>query len=617
MSAYPSRIASFPVFFALAIVTLAVSLPAQAAAPASTAQASSQYGRLPLSFELNQGQADSHIKFFSHGRANAMFFTDNEAVLNLQAPRQEHSLAVKGDILRLSLVGARAKQVVGEGKLAGKVNYLQSPVAGRPVVNVPLYSRVKYEAAYPGVDLVYYGNGKQLEYDFQVAPRADSRQIKLKIEGAQGLKLAADGSLIVQGKYGSVRWKKPVAYQEYLDTGKVEIASKYVLHGNEVSFEIGPYNHNGLLVIDPTLVYSTYVGGNDNSSCCNSSHAIAVDNMGAAYIAGVTVQADYPATPGAYDSQQKSNGSFGFAQGFVTKLNLDGSGIVYSTYLTGSANASGIAVDSIGDAYVVGVASNNVTTSGASYSFNTTPGAFRSMDNRLSAAFVLKLSPNGASATYSTVIGSLQGGFTGGIALNTTDASSNPQAYITGYAAGADFPITANAFQQSNAGNYDAFVTAVNGDGSNLVYSTWLGGGADQSKFSNLTGEDQGTGITVRPNGDAIVTGFTRSDNFPQTNTQYSQIAQTGNSDIFVTELNPSGSALVFSTLIGGPYDDEGNSITLDPGGNIYVGGGTEGGNFPMLDNSYRKYSNNTHDGVLFELSADGQSLLASTFLGG
>ncbi len=399
-----------------------------AEASATTGQLSalnSAYGKLPLSFEANQGQSDPRVRFTSRGNGYALFLTDKEAVLALTkrdaadkkldqkagpgkpslSPAKDARLNLaKTDVVRMELAGAsHGLRVSGAEQLPGRANYFIGNDPAKWHSNIPTYGKVRYSGVYPGVDLVYYGNQQQLEYDFVVAPGASPKPVRLRFAGAEKLQLNADGDLKVVARNGEIAFHKPVVYQ--IKEGRRQpVQGRFaVLAKNTVGFALGSYDQSRELVIDPTLAYSTYLGGSGK----DGAGAIAVDGEGHAYVAGAATSSDFPVTGGAF---KKTNNSFLFTA-FVTKLNLAGSALDYSTYLGGSGGnyslrnfgdeASGIAVDASGHAYVAG----------ATYStdFPVTSGAFQTVNkaaaNDESNAFVTKLNTTGSALDYSTYLG--------------------------------------------------------------------------------------------------------------------------------------------------------------------------------------------------------------------
>jgi len=568
------------------------------AAAATDARLSESYGRLPLQFEANRGQTDKHVRFLSRGPGYSLYLTAGETVLVLAKPnpdaRHDARAPIKSVALRMSLVGAARKPVVsGLDEQSGKANYFIGKDPAKWHTNVPTYAKVYYQNVYHGIDLLYYGNQSQLEYDFVVAPGADPKRIVLDFKGADKLEIDAEGDLVLHAPGGDIRQHKPIVYQEN-DGIRQEIAGSYVRKGaNRVGFQVAAYDTSKPLVIDPVvLAYSTYLGTNGNDSAAS----IAVDAAGNAYVTGAA-SLGFPTTPGAF---QTTGGPV-----FVTKLNPTGSALVYSTYLGGTEVFRGpaITIDADGNAYVTGSATSN---------FPTTAGAFQPNYSGGTDAFVAKLNPEGSALIYSTYLGgtNLDGGTS--IAL---DAARN--VYVTGGTSSTDFPTT-NAFQSSKAngtGNPDAFVTKLDPTGSTLVYSTYLGG--DLS--------DTGFGIAVTADGSAYVTGDTGSANFPTTAGAFQPVFG-GKADAFVAKLDPTGAALVYSTYLGGSDSESGSAIAVDADGNAYVTGGTQSTGFPTTPNAFQPAFSGGFDPFCICVAADafvtkldpaGSSLVYSTYLGG
>ncbi|HEV8132423.1 MAG TPA: SBBP repeat-containing protein [Acidobacteriota bacterium] len=396
------------------------------------------------------------------------------------------------------------------------------------------------------------------------------------------------GDLLLHTAAGVIRQQKPVLYQE-IDGVRKEISGGYLRKGkHQVSFQIAVFDANRPLVIDPVLFYSTYLGGGGDEQ----GNGIAVDTAGNAYVTGFTNSTNFPTTVGAF---QTTLGSFEDA--FVTKLNPTGSGLIYSTYLGGSDGDEGfaIAVDTAGNAYVTG------TT--LSTNFPVTLGAVQpTFGGGTFDAFVTKLNATGSGLVYSTYLGGSNGDHGRGIAVDTTG-----NAYVTGFTFSGNFPITLGAFQTTQGGSYDAFVTKLNPAGSGLVYSTFLGG----------SGGDQGLGIAVDTVGNAYVTGATFSANFPITPGAV-QPTLSGHTDAFVTKLNPIGSTpLVYSTYLGGSSFDEGNGIAGDTAGNAYVTGSTASSNFPTTPGTFQTTLGSFEDAFVTKLDPIGSGLVYSTYLGG
>jgi len=556
--------------------------------PARQAQVFETYGKLPLSFEANHGQADGKVRFLSRTSEYTLFLTRDEAVLALRPEKARKPVAkgvslgtVKAGVLRMKLRKANpAAKVSGVDELAGTSNYFIGNDPAKWRTNVPTFAKVKYEGIYSGIDLVYYGNQQQLEYDFIVAPGADPHRIEFDIRGAKRIRRDAQGELVFKVGEDEIRWHHPVVYQEK-NGAQQRIAARYALTANRVKFELAKYDASRPLYIDP-LIYSTYLGGSGD----DDGNAIAVDASGSAYITGQTASIDFPTA----NSFQPSNA--GSYDAFVVKLNPAGSALVYSTYLGGSSvdYGYGIAVDSSGNAYVVG--------NTASIDFPTMnplqPANAGGLD-----VFITALNASGSALIYSTYLGGSGDDLGSAIAL---DSSAN--AYITGSTASTNFP-TINPLQTANDGDNDAFVAEITPDGSTLVYSTYLGG----------SNQDYGNGIAVDSSGNAYIAGQTLSPDFPTMNPL--QPTDRGTSSAFVSKISPGGTALVYSTYLGGTGYDLAYAVAVDSAGDAYVTGSVSSTNFPTMNPLQRTYGGGAFDAFVSEINPTGSALVYSTYLGG
>ena len=566
---------------------------------------------LPLNFELNHGQTNARVKFVARSDGYVLFLTPTELVMALDNPaahrrgkenleaRETTSEKVRPprSIVRMKLKGANPQpQIEGLDQLPTRSNYFTGadPAAWR--TNIPNYARVRYAQVYPGIDMVYYGNARRLEYDFIVAPGSDPEMIEIAFGGSQDFEMSRTGDVILHTQQGDVRQSKPVAYQE-LNGVKEEVPVNWVAKNERsVGFQLGAYDPSRPLIIDPVLIYSTYLGG----SGFDQGYAIAVDSLGNSYVTGQTAAIDFPTTSGAFQTV------YGGGDAFVAKLNPSGSALVYSTYIA-SASGNGIAVDDAGNAYITGDAGPT--------SFPTTAGAFQTSPLGYDA-FVTKLNATGSALVYSARFGGNLDDFSRGIAL---DSAGN--AYITGWTVCRStictFP-TVNAFQPNYAGgNNDAFVTKIDSSGSSLVYSTYLGGG----KIINGT-EDWGEAIAVDNVGSAYVTGYTYSPDFPVTAGAFD--TSRAGLDAFVTKFTPDGVSLVYSTFLGGAGRELGQGIAVDANGNAYVTGVTESFDspftsayegFPVTSGAFQ--TKGSYDAFVTKLNAKGSALVYSTYLGG
>jgi uncharacterized repeat protein (TIGR01451 family) len=630
------------------------------------------YANLPLAFEPNHGQTDQQVKFLARGNRYIVFLTANEAVLRL---KDRTALTVGADsavveaVLRIKLAGANPNAVIsGSNLLPAISNYLDMKDRRAWLTNIPNYAAVDYKRVLPGIDLRYYGNRQELEYDIVVAPHSDSKKLLLQFEGADQLRVDERGDLIIQTAAGELRQSRPYAYQ--VENGiRQEIATKYIIQDRRhVRIQVGTYDPGRELVIDPVLRYSTYLGGattidpetGENRPAITTAADIFVNAFGQAYVVGDTHATDFPTTSGAFrrsaeESCARGSGCFP-DDGFVTKFNSTGSGLVYSTYLRGGnlPSLTALAVDSNGNAYIASnteeggsearrwpvIMKLNATGSALLYRFELGPGfccdvytfatdikvdsagnayvtgsttdtglpvtagAYDTTLDGFSDAFVLKLDTNKTgndSIVYLTYLGGSNGESGGGITL---DGSGN--AYVTGTTESTDFPMTSSF----GSGGGRGFVTKVNPTGSGLVYSAIIRGAVPNA-------------ITLDSSRNAYVTGFARAIGFPRTSGAFQTAYGGGESDAFVLKLSPGARALLYSTYLGGDDRDDGEGIAVDSSGRAYVAGDTASTNFPVTSNAIQKtrMSSGTEfpfDGFVTVLNPSGSGLsFYSTYLGG
>jgi len=680
------------------------------AAPSLHRDVLASYGHLPLSFEPNRGQSDARVKFSARKAGYTLFLTQTEAVFSLQHGIAADPSALPASagndaagklaggitgprttpdaVLRVQLINANPNAAVtGLEQLPGKVNYIRGNDPSKWVANIPSYGRVEYSNVFRGIDLFYYGNRGQLEYDFVLAPGADPRSIGMKFKGAHNLAVEQQtGDLVITVGNQQVRFHQPVAYQPVADKDALRngeaangadperrhlIAARYVVDANNhVGFAVDQYDRSQTLVIDPTLTYSTYLGGSSN----DYANAIAVDGSGNAYVTGYTNSANFPVTPGAF--QTKCSGTCSTAaDAFISKLDPTGSFLVYSTYVGGASNdyGNGIALDSAGDAYIVGQtysknfpvttgayqtkcggggscpggdafitelnpegsalvystylggsgvdqgnaialdASNNAYVTGYTQSTNfpTTPGAFQTTCRcSQSVLFVTELNSTGTALVYSTYLGGTSGDVGYAIALDSSD-----NAYVTGYTHSTNFPTTPGAFQTTLGADQGGFVSKLNPTGTALVYSTYLGG----STTDTTPCEACGTDIAVDSGGNAYVVGLTAESNFPVTPGAFQTtfMSSANGHDAFLAKLNPSGTGLVFATYLGGTGDDGATGVAVDAAGNTWIKGNTKSTNFPVTPGAFQLQNSGAYDFFLSEIDPTGSLLLYSTYLGG
>ncbi len=652
--------------------------PGSDPAAAARTRVAEGYGKLPMMFQANAGQTDARVKFTARGPGYSLFLTPGGAVLVLSQKSAEA-------VLRMSLAGANEQPTVsGMDELPTKVNYFGSSDSSQWQTNIATYGSVRYSQVYPGVDMIYHGNQRRLEYDFVLSPGADWRQIALNFSETEKVEIdAGTGDLLLHTAIGVLRQHKPVAYQDVLGTRRLVETSYIKRDDGRLGFEVSDYDRGRELVIDPILSYSTFVGGTGPAQGDNiggdQSNNIAVDGDGNAYVVGTTSSADFPVTSGAYQTTYPSGASSvafvlklnptgnslvycsifssaivtaiavdsagnafltgnasadfpttagvfqpashcqvaGGANAFVARLNANGSALVFSTFIGGSGNAgfqgftgcesaTGIALDSTGNIYIAG--------STYSHDFPVTGGAFQTTNRANNAvnpktAFVSKLDANGTSLVFSTYLGGTELDFANGIAV---DAAAN--SYVVGSASSSDFPVTPGVVQGTYPGFRSAFVTKFTSTGA-MGYSTFSGGSA--------FGGTEGAAIAVDSSGNAYITGETFSTNYPTTFGSFRKSYCGGFSDAYVSAINAAGSAYIYSTYLcgpnfaGGDNAEYGFGIAVDAAGNAYVTGYTNSPTFPVTADAYQAVVAGYDDAFLTKLNPSGSALLYSTFLGG
>jgi hypothetical protein len=534
--------------------------------------------KLPLAFEENRGQAPPAVDFLARGRGYTVALSNGNARISL---RREKAPAAAVD---LHLIGARAKPAPGACKrLPGKVNYFIGNDPARWRADVPTFERIEYRRVYPGIDLAYYGNRGRLEYDFIVTPGADLGAIRLAVDGARKLSLNRAGDLLIETAGGAVEFRKPTTYQE---TGgrRHAVESRYVLEGaNHVRFLVGEYDPHQRLVIDPTLVYSTYLGG----STSDYGTAIAIGPGGNAFVTGYTQSLDFPTVN---PEQAFFSGSSAI---FVSKLAVDGSSLLYSTYFGGSNNdhSSSIAVDNANEAYIVGsTLSTDFPVKNPLY-----PTLIGTEDG-----FVTKFSAAGNTLVYSTYLGGAYD-TAAGVAVDTSH-----DAYIAGYTLSPSFPVTSGAYLTS-CDACTGFVTKLNPTGSAQVWSTFFG--PNSSAYIN--------GVAVDSQGSAYLTGYSYGGLPASPGAPQPEPAPGGSADAFIAKLNNAGTALLYATYLGGSQWDQGNSIAVDSGGNAYVAGSTTSPDLPVTASALQQAAGGVWDGFVAELNSLGTAWQYVTYLGG
>lgn len=637
-------------------------------------------GPLPLMFERNEGQTDPRVSYIAHHGGSTVLLTPAGAIIRLRRSGWHGSVQRTNEIsdpldtdesvISMELAGIDpAAGLVPSRPLPTRVNYFIGNNRSRWMTNVAAYARVEQSNALPGIDLVYHGEDGRFEYDFVVRPGADPAQITLSFKGDSGLDVDPGGGLMIATKTGSLVQPRPLIYQE-TGSGRRLVGGRFhLLADRTVGFQVDAYDRQSPLVIDPVVTYSTYLGTTGGEF----ANGIALGDDGSAYVAGFTDSADFPVPGGA---QTGFGGGAGDA--FVAKLNPGGSSLAYATYLGGSGldRCTGIAIDQFGNAYVTGFTSST--------NFPTVNPAQARNRGGNSDAFVAKLNPAGSALVYSTYLGGagadsatriavdtqgsafvtgstnsvnfpavnafqpkIAGGssdaflvklnqdgstmmfstYLGGDAGETgndvaVDALGN--AVVVGSTASENFP-TVNALQpmkkpgtcgvKPNTGPcFDAFVVKFSASGSGVIFSTYLGGTLD----------DRGSGIAIDKERNVYLTGTTLSEDFPLARALQPDFAGAGTNtgDAWVAKLNSSGSALIYSTFLGGSSGDAGSGIAVDGAGNAFVSGDTASVDFPVFRPVQRRMAgssggNDFGDAFVAKLNPLGSSLIFSTYLGG
>ena len=543
----------------------------------------------PLRFEINAGQWDPRVRFEMHDHAATLFITDDGMSVGIHdTPRRERdrqhaeSMPVRTAFVTMKLVGARVSAPVGEHPLGSWSNFFLGNDSGRWRTHVANFGEVRARSWLPGVDVVWHGGDGGLEYDLDLAAGTDASKVELDVSGANALAIQDDGTLAISTDAGTILQRPPRVMQE----GRVLRARYRRVSTRRFAFDIDGYRRNQPVLIDPTLVYSTYVGGATDADYVLEG-SLAVDTSGSVYVTGLTYSSDYPTTTGAV--QTTFGGSY---DAIVTKLNAAGTALDFSTYLGGAGADTGYAIvlDSSGNACVAGYAGTG---------FPTTTGAYQTVHGGGNTdVFVLKLDATGA-LKYSTYLGGNSYDYGYNVAV---DASGN--AYVTGTTGGGTYPTTTGAYQTSFGGSSDVFIAKFDATLSSLTYSTYLGGSTADEAF----------GLAVDSSGNAYLGGAT-AGSFPTTTGAY-QTTYAGGGDGFVAKINAAGSALLYSTYLGGSSNDTPKHMVIDSMGNAYLTGVTSSANYPVTTGAYQT-TYDSGDAFVTKVNASGTALVYSTYLGG
>ncbi len=570
-------------------------------------------GTLPLSFIANAGQIDPTVRFHVKGGGYSIYFTPEEVVFTAaeDAESEELRTSSRTAVVRMRFVDANPDPAIEPLEpLPGTANFFLGNDSSRWRTNVPTYAGVHYHDLYPGIDVVYRGEAGYLKSDFYVAPGADPKRIRLSYAGANALRLRQDGSLVVETEVGGLVEKAPIIYQ-HLDGRRVTVEGRYRLFvGEQVGFALGAYDATRPLVIDPGVVWSTFLGGPGGLGG-DRGFTIEVDGSGFTYVVGQTGSLSFPITPGVF--QPTKGAGSGVRAIFISKFNPAGTALVYSTYLGGRGDHEGTDL-----AIPPGCVSNcEVTVVGATNASNYP------LKNPVQASFggsltggdqvVSRLNATGSQLLFSTYLGGTAEDRGAGAAV---DGANN--AYVTGRSNSPNFPTTGGAYSQINLGSFDITVTKLSPSGAHL-YGTYFGGASSNRPRK---------GLVVDAAGFVYMTGAT-GPAFPTTTGAFDE-TPNGSSDAFLVQLNPDSSGiapdigdLLYSTFLGGSGPDLGFEIARDPSGHVYVTGRTSSSNFPTTAGAFQTTPPNPasiEEAFVMKIDPAGSGsgdLLYSTLLGG
>ncbi len=562
------------------------------------------FGALPLRFEPNFGQVAAEARYLARGAGYAICIEPIGATMVFRQNAGDADSA-RGSVVRLRFVAANPRASFSSvGRLPGVSHYITGRDRSRWMARVPHFSRVEAAEVYSGIDVAYYGSDRRLEYDFVLSPGADPDSICLRFDGVTNIAIDSDGNLILDTANVPIRQRAPLAYQRASDGSHQPVRVAYTLDSEQrVKFDLGPYDPDRELVIDPIVDYATLLGG-DAQDLAND---VAVDGSGAMYLTGHTSSTDFPTKAGGFDVTKDASDAF------VTKISPDGRNVIYSTYLGGPESEGGtghaIVVDDLGRAHIGG---------STLASYYVTPNAVQEVGER--PAFAMRLSADGSDVEYGTL-------FTGAVGATIRDiAVSDGLMYVVGDTDSTDLPIR-GGFQTNAFGGSEAFVAVfdpdapavIGGVAESLVYSTYLGG----------SGDDFGRGIAMFGPGNVVVTGATRSTSvlarmFPTRNAIQNDPGASAMTTAFVTGIATrvaGPGSLTFSTFLGGSAaendgEDDGG-IATDAAGTIWVVGSTRSLDFPVSEDADQGKNLGERDAFVARIGDEGTGLEYATYLGG
>jgi hypothetical protein len=619
-----------------------------------------------LHFVQNLGQMSDAVKYHVSIPHGTIYFTPQGLTYQL-LDAQKSADIVRENNIKMVFVGANENPgIEGLARSDARMNYFLGNDPQKWVADAPSYQGVRYRELYAGINLLVYGMDGKFKQEYLVKAGARVGDIKVRYQGVEKLQINNKGQLEIYTRSGVIREDAPFSYQ-LIDGRKVEVESSYtLLEGNILGFDVGEYRKDVDLIIDPELLYSTFLGGRD----WDGAYEMTYDENGYAYITGETDSPDFPTKAGAFDRSYGNNGDC-----FVTKLDPEGKKIIFSTFLGGSRRdlGNGIKVDSKGYVYVTG------ETESPNFPVKK---AWDKSFNGDADIFVTVLNSNGSNLQYSTFLGG--NGWDEGIDMDIYEAKSTPaeagvtaKKYATVYVLGevyrGNFPVTKNAYDKTHNGGDDLVVLSLNAKGK-LDWATFLGGSGDEdaqwltiddeknvyvsgytnskdyptsefaydkthggggesdaiiskldpkgtkllaSTYFGESGDDRAEAHAVDMNHNVVIVGPTYSRNLPTTANAFSKTYNGGERDGFIAKFTPMLESLIFMTYLGGAKNDDAEEVALDSVGRVYVTGDIDSTNFPVTKDAYQKKLKGDEDIYLSVFSEDGTTLIYSTYLGG
>jgi hypothetical protein len=542
--------------------------------------------RMSFYFVENRGQVNKNVCYLLKSPLSSISFTPNEIVHRFAAKQKDSQQS-----LRLRFLGANNDtEVLGLEESEARVSFLHGKDSQKWISGAPTYHKLLYKELYPQIDLIVSGREGVIKHEYHVRAGGEIETITIEYKGAKDIRINGQGQIEIDTAIGTLIEEKPLCYQ-IVDGKRVEVKSRYRIDkGSIVKFEVADYRKDSEMVIDPALIYSSFLGSPE----FDYSYGIAVDKNGNAYVTGRAGWDSFPVSPGAYDTTFDADGGDP-GEAFVSKFNASGTSLIYSTYLGGSGSETGkaVIVDPNGNAYVTGYT--------ASPDFPISPGAFDTGFNGGDDIFIAKLNATGTDVYYSTFLGGSSSEIGNGITID-----SSGSVYVAGETSSSDLPMISGSYDTSYNGSKDAVVAKLNNTGSGLLFLTYLGG----------TNDDTGNDIALDVKGSAYIVGTTSSNNFPVTAGAY-DTGYNSNSDAYVTKLNSSGTGLIYSSFLGGSQGDYGLGIEVDGNRNAYITGNTNSSNFPTVPGSFDTSYNADSDAFIIKMNAAGSNLYYSTFIGG